>query len=147
MKIAFDTALPTQDRLAELFHTTGWNEKLQLTEEELRAAAGESWYAVSAYDGDNLVGFGRIISDGVFHALIVDMMIAPEYQQRGIGNTLLKLLLSQCKSSGISATGKKGFYEKSGFVDRPSDAPGMGWSNRDIELPDMLHATLVRSTL
>lgn len=153
MKIAFDTALPPQDRLAELIHTTGWNEKLQLTQKELHAAAGESWYTVSAYDGDHLVGFGRIATDGVIHAPIVDMMIAPEYRHRGIGNTLLKLLLSQCKSSSnkeaqlFSAKGKKGFYDKSGFVEQPSDTPGMDWANRDIELPGELHATLVKSVL
>jgi len=61
-------------------------EKYQLDADQLHQALQHSWYSVSAYDGDRLVGFGRAISDGMLHALIAEMIILPGYQGRGIGN-------------------------------------------------------------
>jgi len=90
-----------------------------------------SWHTVSAYDGDRLAGFGRMICDGVVHALILDMIVLPEYQRKGIGTAILSRLMERCTEAGIrdiqlfSARGKAGFYEKNGFSRRPDDAPGM----------------------
>ena len=78
-------------------------------------------------------GFGRIVSDGVVHALIADLIVLPAYQRRGIGSEILRRLLDQCRTHEIHtvqlfcASGKAGFYEKHGFVRRADDAPGMVW--------------------
>jgi len=132
MEIAYKNTLPEKDQFFDLFESTGWNEKYQLDADQLHQALRHSWYSVSAYDGDRLVGFGRAISDGMLHALIAEMIILPGYQSRGIGNRILKELVTRCQSHGVRdiqlfcARGKADFYEKRGFVKRPDDAPGMG---------------------
>ncbi len=133
MKIAFENSIPSQASYFRLFESTGWNEVYRLDEAQLYDAVRQSWFAVSAYDQDELVGFGRIISDGVHHAFIVDLMVLPAYRNRGIGSNILKLLLAECKARRIrdvqlfSGKGKHGFYRKFGFVERQPDAPGMQW--------------------
>jgi predicted N-acetyltransferase YhbS len=102
-----------------------------LSAEELHNAIRHSWHLVTAYDQNRLVGTGRIISDGVFHALIVDVIVSPEYQARGLGTNIMQRLLERCRGGRIRdvklfcARGKAPFYGRLGFIARSEDAPGM----------------------
>lgn len=131
MEIIYSTGLPPKDQYFNLFETTGWNEEYKLSPEELTQAVSNSQFTVSAYDNNRLVGFGRIVTDGILHAMIYEMIIHPDYQRKGIGAKILKLLLGKCKENNIRdiqlfcAKGKQPFYEKYGFEARPDDAPGM----------------------
>jgi len=59
------------------------------------------------------------------------LIVAPDYQECGIGKKILTELVSKCKSAAIPdiqlfcAKGKEKFYLKNGFKARPADAPGM----------------------
>lgn len=131
MQVIYNNELPRKDEYYALFETTGWNEEYQFDQEQLYAATRQCWYLVSAYDQDRLVGFGRIISDGVLHALIVELIVLPEYKGKGIGSTILKKLVERCRNNNIHdiqlfcARGQAGFYEKYGFLRRPAEQPGM----------------------
>jgi len=131
MTIEYRNTLPPKDAFFALFESTGWNQEYKLASDALFEAVQRSWYMVGAYDGERLVGFGRILSDGILHALIVEMMVLPEYRGRHIGSTVLKHLVQACREHGVrdvqlfSARGKHGFYKKYGFVERAADAPGM----------------------
>jgi GNAT superfamily N-acetyltransferase len=131
MNIDFRSEAPDVDQFWNLFQTTGWNDRYQLSPEELAQALKSSWYVLSAYDGEQLVGFGRLVSDGVVHAMLYDLIVLPEYQGLGIGGEILERLVEKCKGAGVRdiqffcAAGKRGFYEKRGFAVRPDDAPGM----------------------
>lgn len=131
MDIEYIASLPGKNEFWELFAETGWNKNYKLSKNELEQSLKGSWYVVSAYDKDKLVGFGRVISDGVNHAFIVDMIISQSHQGNGIGRMILKMLLDRCKEFNLrdiqlfAAKDKYGFYEKFGFEKRPEDAPGM----------------------
>ena len=127
----FTEKLPTPEQFFELFETTGWNTKYELSQEELYVALKNSWYSISVYDNNQLVGFGRMICDGIVHALILDVIILPERQSEGIGKEVMDRLVAKCKKHKIrdiqlfSAKDKAGFYEKLGFERRKEDSPGM----------------------
>lgn len=131
MAIEIRMEIPSAQQFWELFQSTGWNDKYQLSMDELHQALQVSWYAISVYDAGQLVAFGRIVSDGILHAMIYEMIILPAYQGRGIGKQVMERLLEQCKQAKIRdiqlfcARGKRGFYEKFGFAARPDNAPGM----------------------
>lgn len=114
-----------------LFETTGWNHTYQASSKELYRAIADSWYVLSVYDDDRLVGFGRILSDGVLYALICDLIVNPACQGQGIGSTLLNKLIEHCRLQDIrviwlfAAKGKSSFYKKFGFLERPVGSPGM----------------------
>ena len=131
MTIRYSEQLPDKHEYFELFITTGWNVQYQASPEEVEQANRNSWLTVSAYDEEKLVGFGRVVTDFVLHAMIFDMIILPAYQGQGIGTMVLEKLVKRCKDHGIRdiqlfcAKGKRGFYEKNGFEVRAEDAPGM----------------------
>ena len=129
--VIFDDKVPDSKKYWDLFQTTGWNEEYKFSMEDLAKAINNSWYTMSIYNSNALIGFGRIIADGVHHALIVDLIIRPDYQGKGLGSELLDKLVNKCKNNNIrdiqlfAAKDKSEFYEKAGFKKRPSNAPGM----------------------
>jgi len=123
--------LPDKNEYFSLFNTTGWNQEYKVSADDLERANRNSWLVVSAYAGNKLVGFGRVVTDFVLHAMIFDMIVLPAYQGKGIGAAVLTRLVNRCLEHGIRdiqlfcAKGKRVFYEKSGFEVRADDAPGM----------------------
>jgi GNAT superfamily N-acetyltransferase len=135
MTIHYRTDFPAPDALWTLFLTTGWNDEYHLSREELHRAVNNSWYTIAAYAGDRLAGFGRLVSDGVLHAMVYELITDPEFQNQGIGTAILDGLLKKCHESRIreiqlfSAKGKRSFYERRGFSVRPADSPGMQYDS------------------
>ena len=131
LKILYRETLPAPADYHQLFETTGWNQSYRADADELYRAISSSWYMLSAYSRDELVGFGRVVSDGVLYALICDLIVKPSCQGRGIGSTLLNKLIDRCRRRQVrviwlfSAEGKSSFYKVFGFDERPADAPGM----------------------
>ena len=138
MPIEFRTEIPSRDQFWGLFQSTGWNEKYKLSPEDLMRALHSSWYLLGAYDGERLVGFGRLVGDEVLHAMIYEMIVLPGYQGQGIGGQILEKLVERCLEAGVRdiqlfcAAGKQDFYEKRGFVARPEDAPGMQYVRQGV---------------
>lgn len=77
-----------------------------------------SYKIVTAWDGDLLVGAGRMISDGYCYAWIHDIGVLPSYQKKGIGNGIMETLMDEKQSLlfGLTSsfTGIE-FYSKLGF--------------------------------
>ncbi len=127
--IEYREATPSREGFLRLYASTGW--ETALTDDQLAGALASTWHAVCAYDGTLLVGMGRTISDGALHALIVEVIVDPAWQGRGIGSEVVRRLVRRCRDAGIDqiqlfcATGKRPFYEALGFRARPDEAPGM----------------------
>jgi GNAT superfamily N-acetyltransferase len=133
MRIRYQEDRPAAEAFHELFATTGWNNSYRANVADLERALAASWCVVAAYDGDQLVGIGRVVSDGVLYAMVYDMIVRPSHQRQGIGAEILRRLVARCRTAGIrnvqlfSAAGISAFYEKRGFIARPADRPGMTW--------------------
>ena len=87
---------------------------------QLRRMLHGSSAAVSAWDGDNLVGFGRATTDGVFRAVLWDVVVAGTHQGQGLGRRIVESLLQQpCVGRAeriyLMTTNSTGFYEQLGF--------------------------------
>jgi N-acetylglutamate synthase-like GNAT family acetyltransferase len=129
--IDYCTTCPESEEYYKLFLTTDWNDEYCFTKEEIEQSIRNIWYTISAYAGKELIGSGSILSDGIHHALIVNMIVHPDYQNQGIGTAILRLLVKKCRECRIrdiqlfAVENKYGFYKKSGFVARPDNAPGM----------------------
>jgi len=74
---------------ANLFIAVGWGAR---EPEHLREAFAKSTFKCFAFDGAKLVGFGRTIDDGRYYATVVDMVVHPEYQTRGVGSQIMQNL-------------------------------------------------------
>ena len=65
MRIETDDAEVSWTQVAALFAAVGWGAR---SPNDIRAAFSRSTFKAFAYDGDELVGFGRTIDDGKFYA-------------------------------------------------------------------------------
>ncbi|HPQ45422.1 MAG TPA: GNAT family N-acetyltransferase [Syntrophales bacterium] len=88
-------------------------------EPDVHRRAFEASYAkVFVYQSDQLIGFGRAISDGVFQAAIYDCAVHPEFQGRGIGKIIIETIMQSiqhCNAILYASPGKEGFYQRYGF--------------------------------
>ena len=81
-----------------------------------------SFRVAAAFDGERLVGMARALSDGASDAYIQDVVVDSAYRKQGIGGALVRLLLDELKSSGVSwigligAPGTEHFYRDLGFT-------------------------------
>jgi GNAT superfamily N-acetyltransferase len=102
--------------VAKLFAAVRWEE---CEPAELKNAFASSSHVQFAYNGEELIGFGRTVDDGKYYALIVDLVISPKYQEKGIGSKILSelkdSLVGYYFTTLISAVGKEGFYIKQGW--------------------------------
>lgn len=88
--------------------------------EDLERAIAHSNPVVSAWQADQLVGFARATSDGVYRATIWDVVVHPDHQSKGIGRKLVETVLSHPHVNRVErvylmTTFKETFYERVGF--------------------------------
>ena len=71
---------------------------------------------LTAYDGTKLIGCLRILSDGYYFGTITDLLVLPEYQNKGVGSKLLQLAKANTPTMLYfgAQPGLEGFYEKNG---------------------------------
>lgn len=73
--------------VAALFRAVGWGERKP---DELQSAFRRSSFKAFAFEGDALIGFGRTIDDGRYYATIVDVVVSPAHQRRGVGMAIVE---------------------------------------------------------
>lgn len=119
------TTEPPKDfqQLEVLYASLGWN-SIHLSVTELKTMCLQSWYAIYAYEGQRLVGMGRLISDGVITGVICGLGVHPDYQSRGIGQQILHRLVEHCEKSRVfpqlmCEEGLEPYYESWAFSDSP----------------------------
>lgn len=104
------------------------------TPDEYRRSAEGSFLNVYVYHGDQIVGNGRILSDGVCNAYIVDVWTAKGHRRRGIATEIMRLLCAAVPGQHVylQTDDAQELYRKCGFGDHDF---GMGrvvgsWLNR-----------------
>ncbi|HOK41506.1 MAG TPA: GNAT family N-acetyltransferase [bacterium] len=89
---------------------------------------GSFCYAIASYN-NQIIGFARVISDGIADAYIQDVFVLPEFQNKKIGiNLLLTLLKYLIKKkiywiSLIAQPGAENFYKKLNFIEMKKFIP------------------------
>ncbi len=74
-----------------------------------------------AEENEKIVGACRILTDFTKHAHIVDLIVQPEYREKGLGKELITLAARECNKLGCKYIGLTcspeliGFYGKVGF--------------------------------
>ncbi len=115
LRFQFDTKNINWERVPEILKKVGMG--FHAAEKHERAF-NNSHTVVFVFDQDNLIGFGRVISDGEYQAAIYDVAILPDYQFKGIGTQIIKHIAERtpgCNYILYSAPGKELFYEKIDF--------------------------------
>ena len=75
---------------------------------------------VSAWEGKNLIGFGRATSDNIYRAVLWDVVVEKRLQRKGIGRRIVNSITRSLSRSGVEriylmTTHFESFYIKLGF--------------------------------
>jgi ribosomal protein S18 acetylase RimI-like enzyme len=103
-----------QDLIADDFHNGRTTAQLRLSFENSAVVA-------MGYDGDQCIANGRLLSDGVGNAYIVDVWTHSAYRRQGIGRSIIQMLIAAVPGQHVylQTDDAVGFYEKLGFVEQP----------------------------
>jgi len=128
MGIEYREGVVDVDKLAALRARCDFSPR---TVEELRQHVEGARWVVSAWDGDELVGLARAISDGVSTAYVSSVMVDARWRRRGVGREIMRRLMTG-RSPRLrwvlhARDTARDFYRALGFV----DAPNMMWCGRD----------------
>jgi len=135
MPSALKTAVVFSDKkdlqatqLLRLFHQAPWAKDRTL--EDAKDMLRHTDLILSAWDGEHLVGFGRVLTDFVYRATIWDVIVDKAYQKQGIGTEIVQRLLHHPRLRRVElfwlCTRRPAFYEKMGFSAK--EQTGMVWS-------------------
>ncbi len=103
--------------LADLRKAVGWDERKQ----KLKKIVGCTYLSAACFDGQRLVGYADVLSDGVDDALIRGLVVDPEYQKQGIALELLNILTATIRKDRIKTVNVlfepelEPLYRKAGF--------------------------------
>ena len=132
MNIRYEENILTASQFISLRESVGWHGVEYQIEKALKAGL----YNVLARDENSVVGMGRLVGDGIMYWYVQDVIVTPEYQGKGIGKAIIKHIMQHINNKSLPGTtvtvglmaakGKDAFYEKFGFVARPSEIYGAG---------------------
>lgn len=80
-----------------------------------------SWCNVCARDQNSkLIGYARVLSDGIRHAYICSLIVHPAFRKQGIGKKMMEELLTFLKYNNLYPTlvagqDTKEYYKRFGF--------------------------------
>ncbi|MDA1360267.1 GNAT family N-acetyltransferase [Glycomyces luteolus] len=105
--------LPTSAEHRRLAEAVGWTEAFDW--DTMPASLAGSLAGEVALDGDDVVGMGRLVGDGVKYFYVQDLAVLPEYQGVGIGTALLQRLLDHVANTA-SSTAFVGLFGTDGAI-------------------------------
>ena len=115
-------------QLLQLFHQSPWGKGRKL--DEAKEMLRHTDVALCAWDGEELVGFGRVLTDFVYRATIWDVIVDKSYQKQGIGTEIVQRILNHPRLKKVQlfwlCTRRPSFYERLGFSSK--EQTGMVWS-------------------
>ncbi len=126
--VTFSEEIPTTSQLVRLFHQAPWAK--DRSPEQTRDMLRQTDLVLCAWDGDQLVGFGRVLTDFMYRATIWDVIVDQAYHKQGIGTEIVRRILHHPRLEHVElfwlCTRRPGFYERLGFSSK--EQTGMVWS-------------------
>ncbi|MEM6721016.1 MAG: GNAT family N-acetyltransferase [Bacteroidota bacterium] len=111
------TKLPSEEELISLFSQTTWASKRK--QQDIQKMLKSLQVFVTVRENGKLIGFGRALSDGVYRALIDDIIVDSSYQKQGIGRIIIENIVAQLEGIDEVFLNTKPnleeFYNKFGF--------------------------------
>ncbi len=110
----------SEAELRKLYKANGWTNYLSDFPVLLQGIKN-SLDCFTFYEGDTLVGLIRVVGDGVTIVYIQDILVLPEYHNKGIGSLLINAVTNKYKSvrqiilMTDSLESQHKFYSKNGF--------------------------------
>jgi ribosomal protein S18 acetylase RimI-like enzyme len=112
-----------RDELLALFQSAWWTAARTPEAIERMLEGSEVVIGLVDSESDRLVGFGRAITDRIFLAVVLDVIVAPDFRGRGLGASLMDELLARPELADVDSIELVcqpelvDFYRRWGFTD------------------------------
>lgn len=119
MDFIYVSEKPTAKELLGFYNQMGWNDFLGLNLVGMKRLIEGSYYMISAYSNEKLIGNARIISDGVTNAYLCGLGVLEPYRKQGVAAQMLQALKEKMDADGLHGQffceeSLKEYYEKRG---------------------------------
>ena len=111
----------TKEEYIDILNSVGW----KIPSERLIELSLKNGQSIKYILNNKTIGMARLVTDGGYAGLLMDVVVKPEYQGNGYGKILIENLLYHIKEQLLdgeemmiqllSAPGKQTFYSKFGF--------------------------------
>lgn len=121
IKLKKSNQLPLE-QLINSYNSVGWS-AYTAQPAILNQAIINSLDVITAWQNQRLIGLIRTVGDGQTILYIQDLLVAPGFQQQGIGTKLMQQVLNKLKNIRQklllteNETQTFSFYQKQGFID------------------------------
>lgn len=114
---------PSQiDQLVDLFQSEWWTKGRTKPDVERILVSGGPVFAFIDPANDELVAFARVLTDGVYKAMIFDIIVKSTWRNTGLGGLLMETVMSDTSIASVKhrelycLEEMVPFYEKWGFT-------------------------------
>lgn len=111
-------------QLSKLYSTTWFTQDRNIN--DIKSMLKNSYLTLGFVQDYKLIGFCRVISDGIYKAFLFDVIVHDKYQNNGIGNKIISTVISHKSLINVGHIELycpekiAGFYKKLGFQNRSS---------------------------
>ncbi|WP_299671358.1 GNAT family N-acetyltransferase [uncultured Polaribacter sp.] len=124
-------SLPSPNDYSRLRQACGFG---KVSEVKSKQSLKYSLYSISIYSSNQLIGFGRVLGDGVLYFYISDVMVPSLMQGKKIGRLIMENIIMYInkKTSKLSTVctivmpNKEAFYKNYGLKTCPNNLFGHG---------------------
>ena len=135
MQYTIEERTPTAAQWMSLRKSVGW---ATFPPDAAARSLALTPFCVCAFDGERLIGMGRVLGDGEITFYVGNIMVCPDYQREGVGSQIMQRIMAYLKAHAVpgaiasllSIKGKEDFYAQFGFACRPDETHGSGMSIR-----------------
>lgn len=89
-----ESAVVTAAEYRVLLASVGW-QAFPADDETLTAALAKTWNLTARAPDGRLVGLARVLDDGLIYASIWDVIVAADWQRRGVARTLMARVMAR----------------------------------------------------
>nr|NLD40605.1 GNAT family N-acetyltransferase [Actinomycetales bacterium] len=122
----------SREQVLDLYDSVGWS-RYTRDPDGLERALANSGFVLEAWDGNDLVGLVRCLSDGDTILYLQDILVRPSHHRRGIGKKLVQEAIEQYPNrirQIVLITDdepyQRSFYESLGFTEISELEPNPG---------------------
>ena len=114
-----------------LYQNEWWTKGRVLSDVKIMLRNTDFIFALCEEDSNQLIAFARVLTDKVYKALILDVIVDPKYRSRGLGREIMQMIINHpdlkyikhfelyCLPELIP------FYKKWGFTDELGELTSM----------------------
>ncbi|MDR3559896.1 MAG: GNAT family N-acetyltransferase [Negativicutes bacterium] len=118
--VSCDKSRLSLEKTAQLLAQSHW--AFDRPREKIAASIANS-LCYGVYDHDEQIGFARVITDFATTYWLCDVIVAPQYRGRGLGERLVRYIVGSAELKDLTGVLKTkdahGLYEKFGFQREP----------------------------